>query len=86
MVKSHTFSKVKYDIHFGKFDGACDPPKTEGNPSIYINMDRTNTRRFLETVIHESLHASHYACSEERVTQAAYDISRLLWRLGYRLK
>ena len=84
MVKTHKFNGVKYDFHFGKFDGACDPPKTEGDPNIYINLDRTDTRQFLETLIHESLHACHYACSEERVTQTAYDIARLLWRMGYR--
>lgn len=84
-VKTHTFNGVRYDLHVGPCDGACDPPKTESTPSMYINLDHENTRRFLETVIHESLHACHYSCSEERITQTAADISRLLWRLGFRL-
>ena len=86
MIRTHTFNGRTYDLHFGKCDGACDPPYCEDDPSMHIIMEPSNTRKFLETLIHESLHACHYSCSEERVTQTAYDISRLLWRAGFRLK
>ena len=84
-MKSHSFNKVKYDVDIGVRDGDCDPPKRVCDPSMHINLDPDGTRRFLETVVHEALHASHFSCSEERITQTAYDVSRFLWRLGFRL-
>ena len=81
----HSFNKVKYDVHIGIRDGDCDPPKKVCDPSMHINLEMENTRKFLETLLHESLHASHWSASEDKVTQTAYDIARLLWRLRYRI-
>jgi hypothetical protein len=84
-IKTHTFNGTSYDLHIGACDGSCDPPKRVCDPSMFINLDPDKSLRFLETVIHESLHACHYSKSEEHVTRSARDIARLLWRLGYRL-
>lgn len=38
----------------------------------------------LDTIIHEALHASRPELDEAAVNATANDLSRLLWRLGYR--
>ena len=38
----------------------------------------------LDTVIHEALHCSRPELDEQAVDATARDLSRLLWRLGYR--
>lgn len=38
----------------------------------------------LDTVIHEALHAALPLLDETAVHETANDISRLLWRMGYR--
>lgn len=47
---------------------------------------RKAPREFLDTVIHEILHASMKGAGERDVAEAARAISRILWRLGYRRK
>lgn len=83
-VKTHTFNKVRYDIDlYGlPIDGNCDYPYP-CKPVILICED-VNTKKGLETIIHESLHAENWAKSEEVVERTAKEISSFLWRLGYR--
>ena len=82
-VKSATFNGVKYEIDIcGSLDGLCGSPRGSG-PIIRICVDLEG-HKGLETVIHESLHACFWTKSEEKVEQTARDITRLLWRLGYR--
>jgi hypothetical protein len=38
----------------------------------------------LDTIIHEALHCSRPELDESAVDATARDLSRLLWRLGYR--
>jgi hypothetical protein len=38
----------------------------------------------LDTIVHEALHASRPELDEDAVTKTANDVSRLLYRLGYR--
>ena len=45
-----------------------------------------HTYKYLDTIIHESLHACFPDATEEDVTTSASDIARLLWQLGYRIK
>jgi len=83
-VKTHTFNGVRFDVDIsGPVDGQCDNPKG-GRPSLTICAD-LNTRRGLETAIHESIHACHFLKSEESVERTARDVARFLWRLGFRL-
>ena len=59
--------------------GFCD---TE-NRKIVVCTDQKG-RAGLETLIHECLHAAYPDLDEEAVETTAYDLSKLLWRLGYR--
>ena len=82
-VHTATFNGVKYDVDLcGPIDGSCDSP-LGGKPNIRI-CTNLETQTGLETAIHESLHASFWAKTDEKVGQTARDIARLLWRLGYR--
>lgn len=62
--------------------GSCDSPdmprKTIRVASGLKGVDR------LDTIIHESIHAAHFALDEAFVEQFASDLARILWRLGYR--
>ena len=78
--KTHTFCGQKYHLIFDKLDGYCD---TDNKYWLVAERD-LNTLVGLETVIHESIHACDWRLSEEKVTQMARDIARLVWRLNYR--
>jgi len=63
-------------------DGSCDPPNCR-NKTIHVDSNLTGARR-MEILIHEMLHACDWHKDESWVETAAQDISRVLWRLGYR--
>lgn len=44
------------------------------------------SRDRLDTDVHETLHTSVPELSEAEVTRIAGDISRVLWRMGYRMR
>ena len=81
-VKTATFNGRKYQITVEKLDGMCDTYKKEQELVILADL---NTRTGLETAIHESLHACSWSKTEDLVAVTAKDISRFLWRVGYRL-
>ena len=82
-MKTHVFNGRKYDINImGTIDGITDVPRST-ILSLVICTD-LETKRGLETAIHESMHACNYMKREESVKQAAKDIARFLWRLGFR--
>lgn len=84
-VKTATFNGVNYEIQLtDPVYGSCDPPQ-KAKPTIFVAV-KPHTRKELEILLHESLHASCWAKSEDLVTQTAADLVRLLWRLGYRRK
>jgi len=86
MIKTHTFAGVSYDVDVeGPFDGVCEFPRSGKRPALRVSID-INTRKGLETLLHECLHAEVWAKTEEVVDRASYDIARLLWRLGFRRK
>jgi len=80
--ETNTFCGKKYHLIFADLDGNCD---TDDKYWLIVERD-LNKRVGLETAIHESLHACSWSASEEKVTQTARDITRLLWNIGYRLK
>jgi hypothetical protein len=43
-----------------------------------------SAENMLDTIVHEALHASRPELDEDAVTKTANDVSRLLYRLGYR--
>ena len=62
--------------------GDCDPPDVK-NKMIRIAEDLPPSEE-LEVTIHEALHACDWYKDEEWVELAAKDISRMLFRLGWR--
>ena len=86
IIKSHTFRGRKYTVIIEAIDGMCDKPTASNSLNFIIPTDPENTKKFLETVIHESIHGCFPSMSEENVTESAYDIARMVWRIGFRLK
>lgn len=62
--------------------GECDEPSRRGK-EIRIR-DGLSPEATLDTVVHEVLHAADWHKDEAWVEQVASDLTRILWRLGYR--
>ena len=84
-VRTHTFCGIKYDVDFSHCYGACDEPRPT-SPSLWVDIDGMSESKALEILIHEALHACDFNKAEIMVTTTAKDISRFLWRMGYRPK
>lgn len=82
-IKKHTFNGRKYDIYIGKLKG-CTTIGENPAHDLYVRTDGLSERMILNVIIHEALHACDWDASEIKVNQMANDISRFLWRLGYR--
>lgn len=69
----------RYRIVEEQIHGICD------YMSRTISIDaRERGRNYLDTLVHECLHASNPKLSEAVVTRMANEISRVLWHKGYR--
>lgn len=77
-VKTHTFNGRKYLITLAQLDGICDTYSKEREIIILTDL---NTRKGLETAIHEGLHASCWPAGEDAVLVTAKDIASFLWRI-----
>lgn len=62
--------------------GTTDEPKKKGK-EVLIQMGLSPFEE-MESIIHEALHAGNWHLSEEWVSEAAEDITRLLRRCGFR--
>ena len=83
MIKSHTFRGLRYLIHIDcKLDGWAEVPGVEQR-GIYVDPE-LSPKLFLETAIHEALHAEDKDITEAVINRRAKSLSRWLWRLGYR--
>ena len=94
-MRTHTFSTGKFDIRFEQINGLCCYPEPDDlEQSITISPNLKGRKR-LDVIIHESLHAEFPtlrkrlfskkgADEEEWVNDAATNIAKFLWRLGYR--
>jgi hypothetical protein len=85
-----TLAGVKWLLRFTRLRGAAagwanwpDPKNPLTERKILVD-ERLKGRALLETIIHECLHACFPQMSEETITEAARDIARVLWSLGYR--
>jgi len=70
-------------------DGECVVPETPAHRIPVREMriyDKLTGQQMLETICHEFGHAADPEKREEFVTHYAADLSRLLWKLGYRRK
>ena len=84
-VKTHRFGGKRYRVSVEERiegyheDGRRGPRELYADPYL-------PPLAFLDTLVHECLHAEFPKMSEKRVDAAASNIARLLWRLGYRRK
>lgn len=71
------------DRTFSKTDrGLTEAPHIKGKRIlIRENMSQLDE---LDTTLHEGLHAADWSKDEEWIEEAAHDIARLLWRMGWR--
>jgi len=83
--------RVKFCGRYWSFDWAGKSLKVRGyceGPHIKRRKIKVRSnlseKMMLDTLIHESIHASFWSADEEAVTEAATDIARFLWNLGYR--
>ena len=84
-IKTHTFMGRKYHIYFQEdAHGLCDTTDTTSREMIIFDKEE-DSREYLDTMIHESLHACGLR-RENQVKPMARDIARILWRQGWRLK
>lgn len=85
---SVTFNRKRWKIIFEKMAtsrGMCDSPETK-NKAIRIDPRvKKNDLLYLDTVMHEALHAACWNLDEEFVEEYATKTAQLLYRLGFRL-
>lgn len=62
--------------------GLTEAPSLKGK-RIFLR-EQLPMKKELDTTIHECLHAADWSKDEEWVEDAAHDIARILWRLGWR--
>ena len=74
--------RLRFAANMKDYGDMVDPGKAEGR-LIRIGTWQ-GAEDTLDTVIHEALHAARPELDEAAVHETANDISRLLWRLGYR--
>ena len=69
---------------YTRLRGAADGYAKFEPRRVLINEQLKNRQR-LEVEIHEALHQAFYDLDESVVLEVGKDISRILWKLGYRL-
>jgi hypothetical protein len=81
-----TIRGKKWHFKFAKVGdgnvGLCDSPSTP-NKTITVDPNQSELD-VLDTCAHEILHAAYWDMGEEAIEEAATDLARALWRLGYR--
>jgi len=96
-VRSHTFMGKRWNIRWRRDRnrwGSCDPPdhpnKTiclDPTPQLDTGLKALKLPRGALTLYlacHEAIHAIDFRRGERWVEQAAADLTRWLWRLGFR--
>lgn len=81
--KSHTFRGRRYRIEIGDAgrdaDGYCEPPTAP--EKMIVVQNRRSVKRYMETCIHEALHACLWDLSENAVAETAEDITTFTIRM-----
>ena len=78
-VRTHKFNGVKHHIDIdGGFVAIWEPPSKEHHIRLAINV---NSKKGLQAIIHECLHAADYSKDEATVDRAGDEIGNLLYRL-----
>ena len=74
--------QLRFSANLSNYGSMVDPGHASGR-LIRIGTWQ-GEQDTLDTIIHEALHCSRPELDEAAVDATARDISRLLWRLGYR--
>jgi len=81
-VKTHSFQGTRYELLWASdVDGFLEEP---GEPRALMVNDKLPPKQLLETLIHEAMHAIEPRMTEKRVDRISGELTRFLWRLGYR--
>lgn len=64
--------------------GSCDHPQPP-HRKLYLQKN-LDSLLGMEIAIHEGTHACFWDIDEEAIAEAAHDVARFLWNLGYRHK
>ena len=85
VIKHHNFRGKRFHIDIDStVQGWCDTPEDKKMPAIRIFKKTGNNRESLEIILHEALHACFPDLPEGDIEPTALDISKFLWRLGFR--
>jgi len=82
-VRTIRINNKLYDFYLGPLKEITDSPKRK-HPEMCVRTANLSERTILDSIIHGALHASNWSKSEKVVERTANDVSRILWRLGYR--
>ena len=86
-IRSHTFRGKRWKIVFEPRihdHGSIDPPCQKEKGIRLKNSQSVSEFDQFETAIHEGLHACFWDINEDPIDKSSHDITRFLWRLGYR--
>lgn len=53
--------------------------------SVILLAPDKSPKEYMNTAVHEGLHATNAALSEAEVERMAGDLTEILWKMGYRL-
>ena len=82
-MRSHTFRGERFDVTFTEdIDGLCVAQHNRRG-EVLLFTERP-PKVFLETALHEALHAMNWSIPEAVIKERAAELARWLWRLGYR--
>ena len=82
-IKTHTFRGQAFDVTFTEdVDGLCVKPN-HPKGEVLLFTERP-PKQFLESAIHEAMHAMNWSIPEDVILERAHELARWLWRLGYR--
>jgi hypothetical protein len=83
-----TVGGKRWTLQFKRLDkeyGRCDPPDQRAKKITLSPSIRKDNVLYMETVLHEILHAACWNLAEEVVTDYAFVAAKTLHRLGFRL-
>jgi len=70
-----------WDIHTTPFAGLT----CYRNTIVIDSGEPISTKEYMDTLVHETIHASRPDLSEAAVVKLAGDVTTMLWAAGYRL-
>ena len=68
--------------HDEDLDGLCVKPNSPKGEILL--WTKRPPQAFLESALHEAMHALNWHITEDVIGERARELSRWLWRLGYR--